>query len=163
MRTLLLVASLFTLVSPAIASDDFAAMKKERIGGLGIGTPAAAAIKALGAPSSKGKILRQEADGNYVQLWTYADKGVELGLSSAKRGGPQTIDSITIKGSSALKTARGIGLGSTAAEVARAYGAEKNVEESTADSFVVGSIYGGVIFRLAKDKVTEIFLGAAAE
>jgi hypothetical protein len=163
MRALLIVASLFTLASPATAGDDFAAMKKERIGGLGIGTPAAAAIKALGKPSSKGKIELQEADGNYVQTWTYADKGVELGLSSAKRGGPQTIDWMTIKGSSTLKTAKGIGLGSTVAEVARAYGAEKNAEESSPESFVVGSMYGGVIFRLAKDKVTEIFLGAAAE
>jgi ribose 5-phosphate isomerase len=158
-----LVLALVTLASPARAGDDFAAMKKERIGGLGIGTPAAALLKALGQPSKKGKVVHQGADGNFVQTWTFATQGVEVGMTSGKRGGAQTIDSITLKGPSTLKTARGIGVGSTLADLARAYGAEKNAEESNAEAFVVGSIYGGVIFRLAKEKVTEIFLGAAAE
>ena len=163
MRTFLLLASLVTLASPARADDDFAAMKKERIGGLGIGTPAAAVVKALGQPSKKSKVVHQEADGAFVQTWTFTTQGVEVGMSAAKRGGAQTVDSITVKGASPLKTVKGIGVGSTLAQVARAYGAEKNAEESNAEAFVVGSTYGGVIFKLAGGKVSEIFLGAAAE
>jgi len=163
MRTFLVLASLVTLASSALAGDDFKAMKKERIGGLAIGTPAAAVIKALGQPSKKSKIVHQEADDNYVQTWSFTAQGVEVGMTSGKPGGAQTIDSITVKGASTLKTARGIGIGSTLAELTKAYGAQKNAEDSNAEAFVVGSVYGGVIFRLAGDKVSEIFLGAAAE
>jgi hypothetical protein len=162
MRTFLVLASL-VFALPVRADDDFAVMKKERIGGLGLGTPAAAALKALGPPSKKGKLTKQEADGNYVQTWTFASQGVEVEMASAGRGSPQTIASIALKGASTLKTTRGIGLGSTRAELTRAYGADRNAEDSSADAFVAGSIYGGVIFRLAGDKVSEIFLGAAAE
>jgi len=44
-----------------------------------------------------------------------------------------------------------------------AYGAAVNQEESGAESIVVGSTYGGVIFTIADGKVSEIFVGAAAE
>jgi hypothetical protein len=162
MRMLLVSATLVALAAPARADDDFAAMKKERVGGLAIGTPAAAALKLLGPPAKKGKVVHQESDGNYVQTWSFA-QGVELVMSASKRGGAQTVDAITVQAPSALKTARGIGVGSSVAELERAYGAEKNAEETNAESFVVGSIYGGVIFRLAEKKVSQIFVGAAAE
>lgn len=63
-----------------------------------------------------------------------------------------------------LATTRGIKIGSTEAEVRKAYQDVENKEESEAGkSFVAGSIYGGVIFTLEKGRVVEIFMGAAAE
>jgi hypothetical protein len=46
----------------------------------------------------------------------------------------------------------------------KAYIREYQKEESeTGKTFVAGSIYGGVIFGFKKGKVTQIFIGSAAE
>jgi hypothetical protein len=84
-------------------------------------------------------------------------------MRADKRAGAQTVDSITVSAPSTLKTSRGIGVGSTLAELQRAYGADRNPEESNATSFVVGSEFFGVIFVLADGRVRQIFVGAAAE
>jgi hypothetical protein len=119
--------------------------------------------RALGAPTKKGKVQLQEADGFYVQTWEYPAKGISLQMAAESNRGKQTIATIEIKAPCALKTARGIGIGSTLSELARAYGADRNAEESDDRAFVVGSSYGGVIFKLSSGRVEGIFVGAAAE
>jgi hypothetical protein len=47
--------------------------------------------------------------------------------------------------------------------VRKAYAAFADGESSSEGSFVVGSIYGGIIFSFEKGKVSGIFFGAAAE
>ena len=62
------------------------------------------------------------------------------------------------------RRSRGIHIGSTIVEVTTAYGKVENKEESeSGKTFVAGSIYGGVIFTFTDGKVSQIFLGAAAE
>ena len=46
----------------------------------------------------------------------------------------------------------------------KAYGRDKNTEDSVPkETFVAGSLYGGLIFNFKNNRVTEIFLGASAE
>jgi hypothetical protein len=85
-------------------------------------------------------------------------------MGSGKQGGAKTVWSITADRKCELATARGVRLGSSEAEVKIAYGREFNAEESRAgETFVAGSVYGGVIFEVEKGKVVGIFIGAAAE
>ena len=113
------------LLTPGVAlaaddGDEFAAMRNERIGGLRIEGPAADAIKLLGRPTRKGKIVKQEADGNYVQTWEWKSKGVAIYMTARKRGGPQEIATIQVTAPSTLTTARGIGIGANLGELMRA-------------------------------------------
>ena len=63
-----------------------------------------------------------------------------------------------------LATSRGIKIGSTEAEVTKAYRDVRNAEQSIAgQTFVAGSIYGGAIFTIKAGKIVQIFIGAAAE
>jgi len=63
-----------------------------------------------------------------------------------------------------LATRRGIKIGDTVAAVRKAYGdVEDKSRGQSRDSFVAGSLYGGVIFDLKDGKVTQIFIGASAE
>lgn len=151
------------LAKTARADDTFKAMNEEVVGGLRVGLPAATVLRLLGPPARKGKLVEQGADGMFVQDWAWPKQGVTLQLAAESQRGPQTISAITLKAPAVLKTTRGIGIGSTSAELARAYGADRNSEESREDSFVVGTIYGGVLFALRDGKVSEIFVGAAAE
>ncbi len=46
----------------------------------------------------------------------------------------------------------------------KAYASHADKENPpTAEQFVAGSIYGGIIFHFEKGKVSRIFFGAAAE
>lgn len=122
-----------------------------------------ALLKQLGAPAKRGKVVLQEADGTYVQTWKYPKQGLTLVVASEERAGPKNVASILARAPCALKTTRGIGVGSSLGEVRKAYAQEQNREETTTDRFVAGSIYSGVIFELTGRKVTSIFIGAAAE
>jgi hypothetical protein len=168
MRRLVCASLLFALVlslvaGPATADEGQDISVRERLGEVRLFAPAAAVKKLLGAPLKKGKVVDQGADGSFVQRWEYPVQGLSIEMAAASRKGPQKVASIGAQAPCALKTARGIGIGSTAAEVAHAYGAEKNAEESTAERFVAGSVYGGVLFGLKEGRVETIFLGAAAE
>ena len=99
----------------------------------------------------------------WVTQWDWPVRGVTLVLDSDTQAGPFSIAAITIHAPCAYKTNKNVGVGSARAEVEKAYGAAVNQEESGAESIVVGSTYGGVIFTIADGKVSEIFVGAAAE
>ena len=71
---------------------------------------------------------------------------------------------MTAAGACQLATARGIKIGSTEAAVKKAYAKERDKEQTKAgESFTAGSIYDGVIFTFKDGKVSQIFIGAAAE
>ena len=85
-------------------------------------------------------------------------------MASMKKGGAKSVLMITAKAPSKLVTRNGAGIGTTEAEIIKAYGTYEDKENSKRGAtFVVGSIYGGVIFTFEKGKVSEIFFGAAAE
>lgn len=151
---------LFPLVLPA--EDDLSA--RESLGTLRLGLTGAEVIKVLGKPSGKNKDVMWEAIGEWVQEWNYPAKGLVLNMASGKKGGAKSTLSISAAAGCSLATARGIRIGSTEAEVRKAYGAVEDRESSVrGESFVAGSLYGGVVFRFEKGRVSEIFIGAAAE
>jgi hypothetical protein len=135
----------------------------ERLGDLRLNLAEADAKKAVGCPMTAGKEQKWEADGSYHQEWHFAC-GVDLGMVSERKGGKKTVQTIKVSGASTLKTSRGIGLGAAEKDVTKAYAKEWSKEESQMpDLFVAGSIYGGVMFTFKDHRVSEIFVGAAAE
>lgn len=144
--------------------DTFKLMKSETIGTLRLGMTAAQLGQAVPAKPARGADQRWEADGQYHQKWTYRAQGLQLTMVSEKKGGPKTVEMIDCAARCTLKSARGIGLGSTLADVQKAYAAEFNKEDSKLPGlFVAGSIYGGLILKFKGGKVSGMFLGAAAE
>ena len=117
----------------------------------------------LGEPDTRTPAVEQAADGLFVSTWTWAAKGLVLVMAAESATGPQTVSSITAAAPSDLRTGEGIGIGSDESDVMTAYDAQINTEESGEGSFVVGSVYGGMIFEMANGKVLSIFIGAAAE
>ncbi|MCY1056886.1 hypothetical protein [Nannocystis sp. SCPEA4] len=141
-------------------------LARDRLGDLTIDMPLADVEKQLGRPASRTRPEWFEGTVEFGQTWRYPAKGLELTLTAPSKGGPYTLAGLRATAPCALRTARGIGLGDAHAAVKAAYLADIDPEEQDADlSIVVGSIYSGIIFTFdAKlEKVTEIFLGAAAE
>ena len=153
------------LAAPPAAADkhNFEFMNKERIGELRMGSTQADIARLLPGQPQRNRERYEAADGMYRQTWTFPRHGVVLRVSSDKKGAPKTVDGITCGPRCALKTSRGIGIGSPLADVQKAYAAEYNKEESKPDIFVAGSIYGGLILNFKGGKVSAFFLGAAAE
>ncbi len=162
----LLISSIL-LMAPVIAEDKspFDILNSEQLGALKLDM----AMNKVKLPTGCGKPVKEKeivwgADGAWHQDWVYKSCGLTLGLWRDHQKAAQTVFSLSIKSPSQLKTKRGIGIGSTAQAVLKAYAKEYNAEESQKNlTIVVGSIYGGVIFTLRQGKVTEIFMGAAAE
>jgi hypothetical protein len=159
--------------------DIFAWLDGESIGPLKQGLSADEVVKLLGEAGEKDEITEEGATGDWVQSWKYPDRGVDLWMRADTQTGPQTVAAITILQPCEFATARGIKIGSSYDEVAKAYGDVKDQdrffddegggeaappEEDDKTSFVAGSVFGGLIFELdAEQKVASIFMGAAAE
>jgi hypothetical protein len=147
----------------AFAAEEFP-YGKEQIGKLHIGLSEKEVKQAIPGKPTRGAERWWGADGQYHQEWRYTAGGITLGMVAKKKGGSQSIESMTITSPSTLKTQRGIGIGSTEAEVVKAYGSFRNAEASKpGEVLVAGSLFGGVIVHFKQGKVDQIFIGAAAE
>jgi hypothetical protein len=146
----------------AVAGDEFP-YDKEQIGQLHLGLSEKAVQALIPGQPARGPEESWGADGQYHQEWKYPQAGIDLDLVSEKQGGPKFIAAITVTSPSKLQTQRGIGIGSSEAEVSKAYGRFRNAEDSTPERLVAGSNFGGVIFNFEQGKVNSIFVGAAAE
>ena len=152
------------MCSFSFAADGFALLHEERIGTLRIGLSEGEVKKRIHCSLKRGSEELWGADGAYHQKWEYVDCGITLSMVSEKKGASKSIESISLVSPSTLSTKRGIRIGSTEQEVMKAYKSQWNREDSKHfGSFVAGSIYGGVMFDFENDKVSRIFLGAAAE
>jgi hypothetical protein len=141
-----------------------AMLQAERLGGLRLGLPEKDVLKLLGSPARRGKLMFQEADGNYVQDWHYPDKGIQLLMSAGeKKSGAKTIANITVSAPCTFATRKGIKIGDAESAARKAYTEHVDRESSDPGTLVVGSIYGGIIFDFIEGKVSRIFFGAAAE
>ncbi|HRI10483.1 MAG TPA: hypothetical protein PKW35_21835, partial [Nannocystaceae bacterium] len=139
-------------------------LSAERFGDLRYGLPAADVTAKLGEPASRGKNQLWEADGAYHQDWSYPAIGVTLDMASDSRSGPKKVASITLRAPATLATSKGVTVGSPRALVLDRYGKLRDPESPAEDdTFVAGSIFGGVIFAFEGGKVSQIFLGAGAE
>lgn len=136
----------------------------DKLGGLALDMEAAEVVELLGEPESKGKEEEWGATGNWVEEWNYPAKGLVLSMASSGQGAPKAILRIVADMKCEMATGKGIKIGSTVGEVKKAYGKFRNKEYSEANvTYVVGSIYGGMILDLKDGKVTRIFIGAQAE
>jgi hypothetical protein len=147
----------------AIAKDEFSLLKNERIGNLRIGLSEAKVKQTITCQLKREPEQFWGADGAYHQKWKYVDCGITLGMVSEQKGAPKSIESITLNNPSRLTTKRGIRIGSTEKVVMKAYKTERDRESGKPGFFVAGSVYGGLIFQFHNGKVSQIFLGAAAE
>lgn len=139
----------------------FALMKNESLGPLRYGLPAVEVTDALGKPDDKSPATIWGADGRPHQDWYYRVQGIELNCIG--EGQEQTVFTIKVESPCTYRTKRDIGIGSAREAVQEAYRNEINSGDSRPDSLVVGSIYGGLIFHFAADRVSSIFIGTAAE
>ena len=147
----------------AFAAEEFP-YEKEQIGKLHIGLSEAGVRQIIPGQPTRGAEKWWGADGQYHQEWKYPADGITLGMVAKQKGGLKSIESLTITGPSTLKTQRGIRIGSTEAEVVKAYGRFRNAEDSTpGELLVAGSVFGGLMFTFQQGRVRRIFLGAAAE
>lgn len=152
------------LITENLESDPFALMREESLGKLKLDLSAQQVIQLLGNPRQKGQVEFWAGDGLYHQYWYYPNQGITLSMASETKKGQQNIALIKLVSPSKLPTKRGIKIGSSIEEVSLAYAKEKDQEMSIPDqTFVAGSIYGGLIFTFDQGRVIEIFLGAAAE
>jgi len=152
------------LCSAVFAAREADILTEERIGGLRIGLHESDLKKFIDCDLKRGPETLWGADGAYHKTWQSPVCGLKLGMVSEKRGGKKSIESITLTAPCTLATKRGIRIGSTEQEVRKAYKKDWNKEDSRqSESFVAGSIYGGIIFQFRNGKVSQIFLGAAAE
>ena len=135
----------------------------EAIGGLKLGMDETKVVKLLGQPAKKAFPEEEGATGDFVGSWEWPSKGIVLGMASDKRTGPFTLRTIDVTAPSTFATTRGVTIGMAAAELPARY--QRNVDEGRDDPnlYLVGSMYGGMLFTLKDDKVAEIFLGAMAE
>ena len=152
------------LITDNLESDPFALMREEILGELKLDLSAQQVIQLLGNPIQKGQVEFWAGDALYHQYWYYPNQGITLSMASETEKGQQNIAFIKLVSPSTLPTKRGITIGSSIEEVSLAYAKEKDQEMSIPDqTFVAGSIYGGLIFTFDQGRVIEIFLGAAAE
>jgi len=135
----------------------------ETIGGLAANMTADAAIKLVGAPKTKTK---PDAQAMYATTWTYANGlvlDIEASNTDPNTGAamlPYRVAGITITAPSTLKTSKGIGVGSTQADVEAAYGAHRVAALSSATKLVAGNDdeHEGLEFEFVDGKVSRIHL-----
>lgn len=144
-------------------NTEFRLLQQESIGTLKIGLTEAKVRQAISCALQREPEQLWGADGAYHQKWKYPNCGLTLSMVSEQRGAKKSIESITLNSPSRLSTKRGIRIGSPESSVVKAYKAEWNRASSKPGFFVAGSVYGGLIFQFKNGKVTQIFLGAAAE
>jgi len=121
-------------------------------------------VKAKVGEDFKVSVLGEsQVSGFYEEEWLFAKQGLKLLMESENPESQKTVAQFTVTAPSKLKTLKGIGIGSTKAEILSAYHGQINTEEATDDTIIVGSIYEGLFFTMKKDIVEEIFIGAIAE
>jgi hypothetical protein len=159
---LLMLLSIVT-VFPAVA-DEMSLLNEEKIGDFKMGLSETDLKEKVSCPLQLEEEQLWGADGIYHQVWNYPACGLSFSMSSAQKGGSKSVDGITVTSPSVLKTKRGIQIGSSQQAVIKAYRHDKATDAGAdKQTFVAGSIYGGLVFNFKQHKVTSIFLGAGAE
>lgn len=117
----------------------------------------------LGEPEEKSESTIWDADLLEHQTWRYKTKGIELNMVRQENG--QVVKAIYIKSPCNFKTKKNIGIGSIKKEVINAYQGKINPENTndTTSILIVGTVYGGIIFKFENDRVSSIFIGASSE
>lgn len=139
-------------------------MGKSHVGWLDSGVTVAVMLEKLGEPDQKEARINEEATGDIYEIWIWTQKGVRADLSAPDMTAPVvSVRHFTVTAPFDGKTERGIGIGSTEAEVLAAYPGVMDPNSRPGAQVIVGSIYGGMFFDIVDGNVTSIFVGAGAE
>jgi hypothetical protein len=147
------------VAAPDAEPDPTSILDTETIGGLKVGTDEKAIIAVLGAPKHKDKAEQEGATMDYVSDWTWPTASINMVSDTGKP--PWKARLISISKTSTLETTQHIHLGSTRADVEKAY-KRSDEDDGKPDQFLVGSIYGGLLFEFKKDRVVAISMGPFA-
>ncbi len=151
-------------LSPTNVLPETDILSVEALGDLTIGMTQEKAISSLGKPAAKKKAVLLEATGDWYSEYTWPAQGLALGMISASPNGPWTVGNIHAEAPCRLSTKAKIHIGSFEADLAKAYRDSRSKDDSVpGETFVAGSIYGGIIFEINAGVVTSIFFGAGAE
>jgi hypothetical protein len=168
---LTIVLAFFFAVSVACTSAfaaetiKYDAQKHGKLGPLHEGMTAQEVEKAIGKPDKTTKPVFWGATGDYHSDWTFSKVGITLDIvSPTEKSADRTVNRITAKAPCKFKTTLAVGVGSKESYVRKVYTAyEKDAHFSNKNNLVIGSVYGGLMFKFDKGIVTEIFIGASAE
>ncbi len=137
--------------------------KTESIGPLKLGMTTAEVLQAVGEPRSKDERWEEPATGDFLEIWHHSE-GLTLSLKSSDADSPLHLSGISIEAPSKLKTARGVGLGTSRAETKRIYAdVMQEDDETMSDVIVLGSYYWGMFLGFEGSGVATIYFGDGAE
>lgn len=139
----------------------FDLMESEKIGEVQFDMKVEAIETIIGEAEEKTPFELWGADGFEHQTRIYQNKTLEIDYIKTEDN-EIVCNMITILGDNSLRTSRNIGIGDSRDAVLKAYQNEI-YEKGNKENLVAGTIYGGLIFIFENDKVTSIFVGAAAE
>jgi hypothetical protein len=146
--------------APADADHTFDLVQRETIGPLRPGATEKLVIGTLGAPTKKQKPILEGATGEFASVWVWSDASIIMVADKDK--GPWTARMITISGRPTFETRMHIHVGSTRAEVERAYERSLDDDGKKKETYLAGSMYGGLLFTFDHDKVVSISIGPFA-
>jgi hypothetical protein len=148
--------------SEMFLKKSFELMDKENIGEIRLHKNYNEIVETYGEPNEISEPSFSDVDGEYYLSADYPEKGIFL-VFLIKNDSVKEVATIEIKKPSELKTSKQIGIGNNYEEVKNAYKELFNSEFSDAETIVIGSIYGGIIFNFMDNKVERIYIGASAE
>ena len=159
-RPLLASALTVVLLAAAAAPAQAEIVPQESIAGVRLQMTKAEVVAVLGQPARKRRFVGGSGADDHFATWTYKKRGFSINL--LRRGGYH-VSSITVTGG-AERTATGVGIGSTRAEVKAGVPAVhcKRYDPTYATCFIGKSRIGDITtaFRLdRKNRVKEISLG----
>lgn len=133
------------------------------VGALKNGTTINDIINTLGEPEEETKAEYQSYDNRFHKSLLYKSKGISIGVRAEEEKGDYILSSLNLEAPFSGKTAEGIKIGSSEAEIKAAFGDKINLEESSERCIVLGSSYWCVQFGIENGVVYYIFFGADAE
>lgn len=134
---------------------------RETVGKIRLGQTAAALEGIIGRPERKEKDQIRPTTDQWEQIWQYPARGLNIGMASDKAGGPKTVSWIQAGKPCQMATSHGIKIGSTIAEVRKAYGKdEMKGLNPEGKGFVVGELEACLSFQLEGGKVSGIYIGS---
>jgi hypothetical protein len=120
-------------------------------------------IGKLGLAEEKGDDKYWGATGTFVQEWRYATQGLIFSMESDSLNGLKILRSIIMVAPCQLTTEEKVGIGTDINLVKSIYGNHIDKAASNQDMIVIGSLYKGMVLTIENNKVSKLFIGAAAE
>jgi hypothetical protein len=146
-------------------------LKTESLSGVKLNMPESEVVRLLGQPESVTPETLNEAFGTYFTDYNYQGGRMVVTLSADSAGGPKTVVVARAEAGANVATFGGIRMGDGLNELRSVYSEFEDRQEfpvpnpptNEGYNYVVGSMYGGVIFQVTNGVVDHMILGAAAE